>query len=593
MNLKLKNTDFLQKHFPDVVLSLQHCQPLPLTVSKARKGGLTMTVGEAHVHSAYDPKKEANKLFRKEPAEVHIHFGFGLGHLLQADTDSECILIYEPVPALLLETIKHCDLQTMIDPKRTVLTCDLAMFKKHAHLRIRGDASCRIIPNAFHTQQLPQVYEALQQATRQIIEQAAVALRSIEKHAAPLTIAALKTLKYSTKHPSISQLQHLFADKPAVIVSAGPSLDKNLCELVPYTDKVIIIAMGRTAKALDKYGIEPHFLVHNEPQPFFSFIQGCQNLKRTCFVLSSQAQDAYYQHQHDTTFVYHNVVNFTSRWLTERFPTLPIAYLDTGGSVANEAFSLAQYMGCNPIALIGQDLAMKGGRYYGNSDSNKAFLHSKADNRSAMGYFGEQVQTVSTYASFAHWFGEEAAKLKSQQPQRRLINATEGGICLENFENLPLRHFAHQHFNDNLPIRENLRKAAKVKTKARLFPADLHKLVDESLQRCKALQNLERRFLGWSQPLLQKLQDPQVDLPNLQVYDDAKDSYIQLLTGFSVLSGCMQSELLALNRLKRQPSQTHDPREAIILEIKHFNQTLEASSKASRQLQPIFEALKS
>ena len=477
----------------------------------------------------------------------------------------------------------------MIDPERTVITCDLATFKAHAHQRIRGDASCRILAIGFHTQQLPQVFQALQDTAREVIEQAAIALRSIEKHAGPLTLAALKSLKYSSSHPSVAQLRDVFKDKPAVIVSAGPSLDKNLCELKPYADKTLIIAMGRTAKPLESHGIEPHFLVHNEPQPFFSFIQGCQNLQKTSFVLASQAQAAYYQHDHGPTFVYHNVVNFTSRWLAECFPSYEIEDLSTGGSVANEAFSLAQLMGCNPIIVIGQDLAMKGGRYYGHGDTNKNFIHSSRDDRTAPGYFGEQVQTVSTYASFAHWFGDTAAKLKQEEPQRVLLNATEGGINLANFENMPLRHIAHRYFTDKLHINGIVGKVSKPKKESRLFPADLKKLTKEAIQRCKSLQALHQRFTNWSHPLLQKLQDPHVEVPNLSVFDEARDEYVSLLTGFSIISGCMQGELLEINRLKRTQPKAKDEREAIIQEIEHFNLTLEGCLKASLELQPAFE----
>lgn len=584
MNTSAQNRRFLERHFPDVLAAIDKAEDLGLKVSEARKGGLTMHLGEAAIHSAYDPAKETAKVFRKDSAEVHIHFGFGLGHLLQADTEARQIIIYEPVPAILAETIKHVDLKRLIDPQRTALTCDLTTFKAHAHQRIRGDASCRIIANPFHANHIPNAFKALEKVAREIIEQATIALRSIEKHATPLTLAALKSLALSAACPSVASLKDCLKGKPAVIVSAGPSLDKNLCDLAPYADKVTIIAMGRTAKPLERYGIKPHFLVHNEPQPFFSFIEDCDNLAETAFVLAGQAQGAYYRHAHAHTFVYHNVVNFTSRWLAERFPKLPIINLDTGGSVANEAFSLATLMACDPIVLIGQDLALKGGRYYGHGESNKAFVHSSADNRLAAGYFGETVQTVSTYASFAHWFADAAAKHKQEAPEARLYNATEGGILLPNFQNRSLRDIAQEFFVESLPIARILELASKTKRSSQLYPADIRKLLSDGLKRCSAIKTLADDFEAWAKPLLA---NQTAELADLRAYDQAKDTYVDLLRDFSVLSGCMQGELLALNRKKRLQPPPANPQAAAYGEIEHFCETLAACKAAVARIQPV------
>ena len=53
-------------------------------------------------------------------------------------------------------------------------------------------------------------------------------------------------------------------DVPAIIVSAGPSLDKNLAEMINYKDKLkdyFIIAGNRTLKTLINNNIKPDLLL--------------------------------------------------------------------------------------------------------------------------------------------------------------------------------------------------------------------------------------------------------------------------------------------------------------------------------------------
>ena len=57
-------------------------------------------------------------------------------------------------------------------------------------------------------------------------------------------------------------------DVPAIIVSAGPSLDKNLAEMINYKDKLkdyFIIAGNRTLKTLINNNIKPDLLVTVDP----------------------------------------------------------------------------------------------------------------------------------------------------------------------------------------------------------------------------------------------------------------------------------------------------------------------------------------
>ena len=55
--------------------------------------------------------------------------------------------------------------------------------------------------------------------------------------------SSIRSLKYTTQLPDCEFWRDRYADKPAVLVCAGPSLFKNLADLFPYRDKVVLFVL--------------------------------------------------------------------------------------------------------------------------------------------------------------------------------------------------------------------------------------------------------------------------------------------------------------------------------------------------------------
>lgn len=60
--------------------------------------------------------------------------------------------------------------------------------------------------------------------------------------------------------PKLSALRAAFKGRPSVVVSAGPSLDKNYELLKGREDKVLIVATDTVLRKLLKNGINPHIV---------------------------------------------------------------------------------------------------------------------------------------------------------------------------------------------------------------------------------------------------------------------------------------------------------------------------------------------
>jgi Protein of unknown function DUF115 len=278
------------------------------------------------------------------------------------------------------------------------------------------------------------------------------------------------------KH-AISSLSSLSAARPVsdlvgqgrgragVLVSPGPSLDRNVRVLAEYRDRFVVVAGNRALRPLRDAGVVPDVVLVSDPlnvryQLDSGLLDGVQAL-----VLDVVAHPEVWALSTAPKYFF-NTVREVSQ--------LGICTFDGdntlrgGGSVATVALSFAVLLDLNPIVLVGQDLALKGSQYYARAapdgetrisleGSTGRFENSGLALREAMrelgtapenggnsvqtflevpGYSGGTVMTSKQFDTYRRWFGEEALRLGRE---RKVINATEGGAHIDNMDREELR----------------------------------------------------------------------------------------------------------------------------------------------------------
>lgn len=400
-----------------------------------RKGGMTVVLGKDAVHSKYDPVKEAKKWVGTLEADLHFHFGFGLGYGLDADSCREggSFLIFEPIDELMQAAFHQLPLAQLLPAKNAFLCNQETAFRALIRRLYRPGSKVKTWVMPFHEAHLKTLVRLWRAWIQDEIFRIEAELLTVKKGTAKFSSAVLKSLPYSACFPGVEELKNRFEGRAAVVVSPGPSLEKTACELAAVRDRVLVIASARSARVLARHGISPDFLVHNEDQPFYRLIEDLPNLGKTAFVLSDKAEPAYFLFPHGATFVFGNPTNPAGAWLAEREPRMKRFDLATAGSVATEAFSLALHLGCEPIVLLGQDLALSGDRYYAaGQGEDRRFLKGERKQK-VPGYFGGTVESAGAYILFLKWF-EEQARLHN----RCFWNATQGGVRIHGFQNTKL-----------------------------------------------------------------------------------------------------------------------------------------------------------
>lgn len=405
-----------------------------------RKGYLTLkaedNVGSFYLHSAYDPEKEAKEYVGAELTDPEINVvvvaGFGLGYLVQALCQS-CnartrISVIEPRLDLLITALSSRDLTDVLSDERIRIiaqedigqaiketVAELSPEKLKAWKLIASPPQMRLHKNYLQTfvDQLGSAINVQISSLTTSFNLSELFLRN-----------TLTNLNIAANSPGVIHFKDCWKNRPAVIVAAGPSLNKQLPLLREIQHNILIIAADKTWSILQKAGIKAHIVVAIDPRsPPAWEIEPSDDV---WFLVASSCNPVTVSSKSST-----HIISFATPaheailkpMIGER------GCLPSGGSVANNAFSFAKLMGAAPVILIGQDLAYTGGAShatgYFNLNSLDNMKATQKDNgyREIEGYWGDRVHTDRQLDSFRKWY-EDYITL---HPSEIVINATEGG----------------------------------------------------------------------------------------------------------------------------------------------------------------------
>lgn len=437
----------------------------PMT-ARATRGGQTF-----YVHSRYQPIDEAKKLIDPLPTTEAGGFyccGFGLGYhvqeLFDRTGDETLLCVFEPDMAMLRAALETHDFSEMLMSPR------LHWF----HQADKGDffhrltrwqplltvgfapvllpAAMRLAP-AFHQQMQQLVDEMLAYAKTNTTTLVLNSRRTAENLAGNVE-------RYVTS-PDVSRLRNAYKDKPAIIVSAGPSLRKNKHLLKHAQGKAVIIAVQTTLQPLLDMGIEPHFVTsldyHAISQRFWEKLP--KTLK-TELVAEPKANGAVLDLSPGPVSITGN--DFLEDLLIEM--SLKKTPLPSGATVAHLAYYLAEHLGCNPIVFIGQDLGFSDGLCYTPGTSYEDVWEPELSGfcslemkqweqivrdrnilRRVPDYQGRPMYTEERLYTYLQHFERDFSRTKTT-----IIDATEGGVRKAGTQIVPLATVIQQYCNDSV-----------------------------------------------------------------------------------------------------------------------------------------------
>lgn len=228
---------------------------------------------------------------------------------------------------------------------------------------------------------------------------------------------------------SMREIEGKYKGYPAIIVSAGPSLEKNIHHLKEAEGKALIISCDACWDACKIHGVKPDAIASIERgiETYQYYYEGKNFDDDLVLLAPSLVWTDLFNEFHGKKIVVSKNDDGVDGWWKQFFPDLD--HINTGMSCATLAYAAAAIAGCNPIILIGQDLAYTDNKKHSSITHNEEFegennASEAEENLMVEDIYGNMIPTDKFYNLFRFWF-EDRAMVTDKDI--KLIDATEGG----------------------------------------------------------------------------------------------------------------------------------------------------------------------
>jgi len=463
--LFLHNMRALWRHDPALALQVDAVDDeLRFPLEPARRGAWTArastAAGPTYLHSRHDPEAEAERFASTVEIEGKycvVVSGMGLGYHLRAifaRLRGDALLICcEPSMPLIATALSCVDLTELLTSGRFLILPDNDKARLHEKLKPHG---ALIMLGTQFVRHAPSVrldetgHAAIAQVITEYVTFQRMTLMTLVANSRITCRNVAMNLATYVSTPPIDILRNRFAGDPAIVISAGPSLSRNIEQLREWKGRAVLCAVQTVLQPLARRGIVPDFATsldyHEMSRKFF---EGVDFLDKVHLVAEPKA-------------TWHVVDGYPGpvSLLENSWAKLLVGEalgarggLPAGATVAHLAFYLAVYMGCDPIIFVGQDLAYTGHVHYvpgveihrqwrGEMNRFNTMEQKEWDriarNRSILlkvpGNDGTDLFTDELLFTYLEQFEKDIASVAA-----RVINATEGGARIRGTEVMSLR----------------------------------------------------------------------------------------------------------------------------------------------------------
>ncbi|MDE6025326.1 MAG: DUF115 domain-containing protein [Lachnospiraceae bacterium] len=253
----------------------------------------------------------------------------------------------------------------------------------------------------------------------------------------------IKNMMFFPGCSSGAELQDIFpADMPAIVVSSGPSLEKNVELLKDIKGNAFIFATDSAVRKVVAQGINPDAMITIDPNKSVDNfkVKGIESIP--IFVEMYAKTEILEYVKPKNLFFFSSDSIFWSRLFREAGSK--ILNVPSGGSVATAAIANLITWGFKKIILIGQDLAFTGNRMHAGeaeieiNTNDSRYMTVKDIN-------GEDVAIRKDYYIYLKWIENVASKYTDIE----FIDATEGGALKQYVKQMTFREAIDKYCTKN------------------------------------------------------------------------------------------------------------------------------------------------
>ncbi len=421
---------------------------------------------------------EANRIVKSlshnNRESIHVVMGMGFGYIFSeiVENSKGSVILYEPNIELLRVALEMVDMSELLSKKRVFVTNDLDMFDKYFEKCFFTRSKTAVLCCSYY--RLNRANGVLDELVKKLGRLQGVFQSNAQQRAAiggDYAFNVCRNLDVLEKSTPICELKDTLKGYPAIIAAAGPSLGENLDVIKKYRDRFVLFGVSSSFATLMKNDITPDFVSIIEKFDSSGLVKNF-DLGDVCLIAEPYVNLNVLSLPFKSKFITSSVENGANSIYNNMLNIEPF-YFETKGTVAYNALYSAMYMGCNPIILVGQDLAYVDGECYSKNSPLSAikcrkvndgwevyvsdieqlrknlFAHRQLDeatidksiktrimslNEQILNVktkFGEDVASSHAFALFAEYYKSFAKKYSSKL---KLYNTTKKGIDIGDFE---------------------------------------------------------------------------------------------------------------------------------------------------------------
>ncbi|ELC9594810.1 6-hydroxymethylpterin diphosphokinase MptE-like protein, partial [Campylobacter coli] len=282
----------------------------------------------------------------------------------------------------------------------------------------------------------------------------------------------------------------------AIVVSAGPSLAKQLPLLKAYQDKAVIFCADGALSMLEKEGIIPDYVTNLDFTDLaMKFFQNKEN--KTSLNILSCATHPNVAHSLKAE---NCMIVLRNKALYQRFNLNDFGYIDTGTHVSHFSYTLALALGFKNIIMIGQDLAFdeEGNSHSKGFDFGEKFSgEENIDKFKIPAYAGKG--EVLTHTTWNDYRIKLEYLFACNDQKAKFYNATEGGARINFTEELSFKECCEKLLTKEKPkfeLPKSLTKnrsdklLVKFKEKIQKDQENAKRFLDDALALKQILENI-------------------------------------------------------------------------------------------------------
>ncbi len=418
---------------------------MEVEVLRGKKGMDTLRCGGVLVHSLYDPRDEARRLVQpmvKSQDELIVVFGLGLGYHLECmaeKMEGVRLIVFEPSQEIYRAFCQKGH-QSQVPNDRLWVTTQVDAFHEflsalYVYNPLHPSMGLFFLPT--YAKLFPGELACFRENLKRIVSRKATNCETVAQKK-DLWFENFKgNIPHLLETPDITSLSGSFEGIPCFLVGAGPSLSQNVRFLKKAKGRALIFCANAALARLVQEGVQPDITGILEGIDVNNHVQWGNGVAPSYLAIDAASHPNHFAIEAKGRFVFH-----TQKWTADLLGN--DIFSPNGGHVTSAGFTIAAILGCNPIILVGQDLAFDGEKLHAEGTMGPAFVPEGSKLIPLEGFDGKPVLSHHTMLSYLLWYEESASYLRRKDPQRILLNATEGGAKTSGIPNVPLREAVEQ-----------------------------------------------------------------------------------------------------------------------------------------------------